>query len=628
MQPKVKFLTVVWGETYIERFCALSLPSFLAPGNLPALARATELEVVIMTRRNDFEYFEKNISFKRLKAICPIRFVEIDDLITTAVYGVTLTLAYARPIIACGSEMLHTHFVFMNADFVLADGSLQSLCKHIMDGRSIVLGPSYRAIAEEIEPKLESAVEAASGILSIPPRQLVELSLKHPHRTTVAKTNNQNFFHSSHPNQFFWQVDEHTTLGRYFLIFMLCIKPERVIETINCFCDYSFIPEFCPSGNETVMGDSDDFFMLELQNRGQETHMLRHGHQSYSQIARSLQEWTTAEHRRAASYDIIFHSNNIPPEIEAAKIKANSFIGSIKQKLGPPKPHVNHRYWVSGVDAWKHYREMEGLSATSTELAPCTEDIFFKLRRMRHRLARLVKPYLHTVRRFIECDQSSNSVFSPYWRNSRLLRNVTDSILANPNPTLVVGNRGDKLSQILNAHPAITFVREKDFLRDKALLTIFKKEYSQILICPSSTNIEAVQKLIERGLSIMFHNGNMHIVFSPSASISSDRDLSNLTLTLGDIFGNHAKELSIQSVGGRLAFISLKLNAMLLRKVVYYYQFVGPLVAIFSIASLVFLVPFTVAVNIFSSLRKDKARFVGHCSSFVIHAQLWDGKSD
>src|SRR5215467_4840022 len=80
MPPKAKFLTAVWGKAYIDRFCLLSLPSFLAPGNLPALAQALELEVVIMTRQRDFEHFQRNPTFRRLCTICPVRFVEIDDL--------------------------------------------------------------------------------------------------------------------------------------------------------------------------------------------------------------------------------------------------------------------------------------------------------------------------------------------------------------------------------------------------------------------------------------------------------------------------------------------------------------------------------------------------------------------
>jgi len=32
---RVRFLTVIWGARYVEEFCLVTLPSFLAPGNLP-----------------------------------------------------------------------------------------------------------------------------------------------------------------------------------------------------------------------------------------------------------------------------------------------------------------------------------------------------------------------------------------------------------------------------------------------------------------------------------------------------------------------------------------------------------------------------------------------------------------
>ena len=376
MRPKTKFLTVVWGKSYISRFASLALPSFLAKGNLPALAQATDLEVVIMTRRDDIDFFEKQATFRLLREICPVRFVEIDDLITTAVYGVTLTLAYARPIIACGSEMINIHFVFMNADFVLADGSLEALGEHILAGRSIVLGPSFRSTAEAMKPLLESAVDTSTGILSIPTRQLTALALAHPHPTTIAKTLNQDFCHSTQVNQFFWQVDDQTILGRYFLIFMLALKPERVISTINSYCDYALIPELCPSGDEVAMSDSDKFFMLELQQRNQEMNLLRLGRQRDAEIVSSLQYWTTAEHRRAATHDIVFHAADIPKGIGAAKKEAQACVEKIVRKLGRLRLHEGHRYWVRGVEAWRNYRKAQGLSSEPVELAPLKSSPF------------------------------------------------------------------------------------------------------------------------------------------------------------------------------------------------------------------------------------------------------------
>ena len=356
-KKKIKFLTVVWGVSYINQFCSLSLPSFLAPGNIPSLSERADLEVVIMTQRNDFKKFEKHKSFKLLKKICSVRFIAIDDLIVPDMYGVTLTLAYSRPIIKCGREMLNIHFIFMNADFVLADGSLLGLYKHIEDERAIVLGPSFRAIAEDVEPTLENYYDSVSGVLSIAPREMVGLSLPHPHKTTIAKYQNQTKTFSSHPNQFFWPVDKHTLLGRYYLIFMLALKPERVITSINSYCDYGLIPELCPSGDEVAMGDSDDFFMLELQNRDQELNILHSNPMNKKAIAQSLNEWTTKEHRRAASHNIIFHSKGIPLKIEKSKKLASKFIAGIKRYLLEPKSHAHHKYWVGGIISWRSRKQ-------------------------------------------------------------------------------------------------------------------------------------------------------------------------------------------------------------------------------------------------------------------------------
>ena len=114
---KARLLTAVWGERYIREFAQISLPSFLAPGNIPALAESVELEVVILTTKSSVSAFQNEPAFLRLQTLCRSRFLLIDDLITTGNYGVILTLAYARGIIDTGAEQLNTWFIFMNSDF-------------------------------------------------------------------------------------------------------------------------------------------------------------------------------------------------------------------------------------------------------------------------------------------------------------------------------------------------------------------------------------------------------------------------------------------------------------------------------------------------------------------------------
>lgn len=561
-QPKVKFLTVVWGERYIERFCSLSVPSLIAPGNLPSLTVGTELEVVIMTREADRRYFERNLSFLRLCVICLVRFVPIDDLITTGVYGVTLTLAYARPIIACGDDMLNTHFVFMNADFVLADGSLRSLGRHIKDGRSIVLGPSYRAIAEEVETALDTLVDRDSGVLEVAPRELVRLSLPHPHRTTVAKTMNQQVFCCTHPNQLFWQVDRNTLLGRYFLIFMLCIKPERVISNINCYCDYSFIPELCPSGDEVAMGDSDEFFMLEMQNRTQETFMLRQGMLPYRRIAASLQEWATAEHRRVADYDIIFHSDEIPALLADAKREADLAVGSIRKFLGKPKSHVNHHYWVMGVETWKAFRQQQGLPCEPPELAPyrlgLREHYLLGKQRLARYLRQTIRKLVRAIRRIerlVMSEPGRSSTTGTYWQMTQLLTKLRLELLRKEAPILLIGHPSD-LSAIVELPMGVLTIQESEL----SALLLDDKRYNQVVFLPQTLQSEYLETYLGLLLDFLTPGGTLHIVTYIDARRENYLKAVDLVFQVGEVLGNRMKSLSVRTIGGRLLTVGDRLK--------------------------------------------------------------------
>lgn len=624
MSVTTKFLTVVWGEAYIKRFATLSMPSYLASGNIPALAKATDLEIVIMTSSRDIANFETYDIFRKLREICNIQFIEIDDLITTSIYGVTLSLAYARAVIECGADMINTHFVFMNADFILADGSLRSLSKHILDGRSVVLGPSLRVTAETTEPHLYSKIDRANHSLTLAPRKMVKHALQNLHPTTLAKIINQNLCHSINPNQFFWRIDNNTLLSRYHLIFMLCIKPEHVINTINSYCDYGFIPEMCPSGDIAVMDDSDRFLMLELQHHDQELSLLRTGRQSIRAAARSLGRWTTAEHRRTANYDIVFHSEEIPPALKQARIEAEAFVRRIQQLLPPPLPHAFHYHWIHGVQAWKFHRNAQGLSASPPELEELPRKLSSiigsyadNIQNIKHGIDIVLNNVLSACQRKLIGSVPYITSLHPEWLDYRLLRDAAASVPSGDEThLLIISVYSDILKNLLKECHYKDIVSPEEILTDKFRRTEGSHApYTHIFIYMLSDDFLLMRQLLERCQSLLQPDSEC-LIFLHNRYDS--RDFSRVILKhLDDIILTTSGNVEYHFVGGRLKSFNQKLFFLLRDAYVNYNQFA----LIWIIPTLLLLLSSSLLNNLY--LRKKSVRnyLMHYCSSMLIRVK-------
>jgi hypothetical protein len=618
VRAKVKFLTAVWGDVYIERFATLALPSFLAPGNLPALASSCDLETIILTTRADFQLFETHPSFHALRLVCPVRFIDIDDLIAPGVYGVTLTLAYARAILECGEEMVKTHFVFMNADFVLADGSLRSLVTHIVARRSIVLGPSFRATAEALEPCLRRAIRPDSPALSMLPRTLVSLALVHPHPTTVAKTRDQGLCHSVQPNQFFWQIDEQALLGRYYLVFMLCLKPERVVTQVNSYCDYGFIPEMCPSGDEVMMGDSDEFFMLELQHRDQELSYLRLGTPSLHSIAESLSTWTTAEHRRAANYDIVFHVSEMDDRVRDAKSRAGLFIDRLGRMLKPPLSHIGHPSWVDAVAWFLQIREERGWPSPPRELGSAGLPHYwlsraYVIRHFRRRIRAVILGFHNTL----IGKPPRVTPASPHWLDYRHLRNIlTQMLRVHGARILIVRERPEFVDDLLQSDERIQFASLIDVLTNGLPRPAqVSEQFTGVLIHLLYTEFRYVDRLVKQCDAAINGNYPWHLfVHRPEGAIRTEDLLMDILRSLEGSRGQRRKATICSYVGSPLQ----RLSHGLLRTCGRHYAKFGLPSLLWTAPLLSIYLPVALLGNLYLALRLPTTRSPGSSTSVLI----------
>jgi 2-polyprenyl-3-methyl-5-hydroxy-6-metoxy-1,4-benzoquinol methylase len=353
--PKaVTCVVPVWGYTFVRQFLEIGLRTMLAPGNVPALAATLPCRFIILTSVEDEPFLRLHPNFRALSAVCEVELRLIDHLITGTNYSTTITLAYAETIRSAGPDMLDTCFFLLVSDYIVADGSFENMLARMMAGTSGIQVGNFQVSLEEALPWLEEQLGATSGPLSLRPRELLRWAFSHLHPATVANTVNYPLSKNVHTNRLFWRVDGETLLGRFYLMHMLCIRPELTDFVVASSCDYSFIPEMCPSDNVEIVTDSDEYLVVEMQPREHEASFLRPGRLRARPLARTLSSWTTARHRRNAAHSVLFHAGEIPQSlVERTEGEAEVFLAAVRHAMRrKPKPYRNHPHWRGAIAAF------------------------------------------------------------------------------------------------------------------------------------------------------------------------------------------------------------------------------------------------------------------------------------
>src|SRR5215469_398365 len=353
-----RVLIPVWGYEFVRKFLDRSLPTLLAPGNLPAIATVLPTEFIFLTSEHDKTHIREHPAYERLAMVCAVRFHEIDDLVMQGNHSTTLTLAYAREIKRSGRSALDTCFFFLVSDYLMADGSLAAVLARMQAGASAVQVGSLQTVEDEGDEWLDRHLAAGAGAVALPARELMRWALTCTHPATIANTVNNPVCHNKHTNRLFWRVDDNTLIGRFYLMHMICIRPEITDFVIGSSCDYSFVPEMCPSGNVVTIGDSDEYLAVEVQPRDHEARFITWGPARPRDVAISLSEWTTARHRLNVHDTIVYHADKLPASLSCVMDEATRFISKVSKELPPtPQPHRDHPYWrgaIAALEAAQH----------------------------------------------------------------------------------------------------------------------------------------------------------------------------------------------------------------------------------------------------------------------------------
>ena len=208
------FLTTFWGDRFRNYFCRFTLPSLLAPGNLPSLRHRTDARFIIATTKEDFRALCDEALFAQLR-----EHIEV-EVVWGSQQG-SPTHKYRR--MAHGLRMLadacfedKAFAISIPPDSLFPDGCVAEAQRLALDEHhDVVLCPAIRFDMDGIDDELTRAgLLAQAKIISIPMRQAVALGLRHLHPESLASNwEAPNFarLHSDHQRRrfltcCFWRV--------------------------------------------------------------------------------------------------------------------------------------------------------------------------------------------------------------------------------------------------------------------------------------------------------------------------------------------------------------------------------------------------------------------------------------
>lgn len=337
MKDKARLIIPVWGERYVSKVLSITLPAVLAPGNLPALCEAFDVELVIVTESRLFDMVKGAACFQAAARVCTVELIQLDDLLTEVAgdYGMVLTYALFRGFADLGARLTETYLLLLNADFIISDGSLRHLGKLMSEGHCVIHAPSFRVVLEDVWPQLQAKVDPASCTLRLSSRDLARLALAHKHPTVKARTVNQRLRHQSWMDQYYWYVDEDTMIGYQSPVALVAVKPERVVTEPTNFWDYGFLPEAAPSATPVYITDSDDFFMIEPQSRDTGSEMIRIGWFSLDEMAGKESLRATQQHRESGRQLLKIHANDLPGDLDRFVLESHAYMDELYTRLSP-----------------------------------------------------------------------------------------------------------------------------------------------------------------------------------------------------------------------------------------------------------------------------------------------------
>ena len=148
-------------------------------------------------------------------------------------------------------------------------------------------------------------------------------------------------------DQFYWEANRDTLLGFQMPVAIVGLRPERYLREPIAYWDHGLMREFCPEADVCVLGDSDEFLMLELRSEDTAADQLSLGWPTPAQIASRMIVFLTPYQREYLKYPLTLHAGELPADVEESRAKLKAYVDEVFAHVPNALPsHRNHPQWL------------------------------------------------------------------------------------------------------------------------------------------------------------------------------------------------------------------------------------------------------------------------------------------
>lgn len=254
----------VWGRSYTNLFLELSLPSQLAPGNIPALSGLYNVVYFIFTTTADSVTIRQHSAYAKLTEYVSVEFI-CDDASIAADKFAPLIAFHNRSILHAAE--CHAALLFLAPDFVLADGGMRRIAELHAQGKRVIFTLTPRMLREQSHDVLRAPFDETTQAIALPAQTLAGLSFQYLHLTEKSYFWGDRY--SSFPIHAYWWSGDDGIIAHCFYLHPIFVAPEIPGVTPVLTIDADFVDRCCPTREAVhVVQDSDDFYCVELSSEG------------------------------------------------------------------------------------------------------------------------------------------------------------------------------------------------------------------------------------------------------------------------------------------------------------------------------------------------------------------------